>query len=60
MYGLNNNTGLPYSQQDNTMQTFKKGFNTAKGFYDPLAKLKSSSSMERLTGMAELALKMFG
>ena len=54
MYGLNNNTGLPYSQQENPMQTFKKGYNNAKKYFDPLAKLKSNSGFERLQGIGEI------
>ena len=54
MYGLNNNTGLPYSQQDNPMQTFKKGYNNAKKYFDPLSKLKSNSGFERLQGIGEI------
>lgn len=60
MYGLNNNTGVPYSQQDNPMQTFKKGYNNAKKIFDPLAKLKSNSGWERLTGMIQLGAGLGG
>ena len=55
MYGLNNNTGLSYSQQDNYYQTLKKGYNNAKKGFDALNKMKSNSGFERLTGIEDLA-----
>lgn len=73
MYGLNNNTGMTYSQQDNSFQKLKKSISSAFpgekikkanpiiGLLNDIQNIgKGETGGERLISIAKVARKILG